>query len=72
MLITHHFEIPCYVQGFKKLLCIYKQGDLLQPLLQIFLQFNDSPIELLEELASNVMPQVGQHSISQNKTCMTV
>ncbi|MCO5569169.1 hypothetical protein L7F22_022879 [Adiantum nelumboides] len=34
------------------------RGDLVQPLLQIFLQFNDSPIELLEELASNVMPQV--------------
>ncbi|MCO5587965.1 hypothetical protein L7F22_041918 [Adiantum nelumboides] len=38
--------------------CWRIRGDLVQPLLQIFLQFNDSPIELLEELASNVMPQV--------------
>ncbi|KAI5068077.1 hypothetical protein GOP47_0016422 [Adiantum capillus-veneris] len=38
--------------------CWRNRGDLIQPLVQIFLQFNDSPLELLEELASNVMPQV--------------
>ena len=37
---------------------LVKQGDVLQQLIRIFLQYNDSPLELLEELASNIMPQV--------------
>jgi hypothetical protein len=34
------------------------QGDLLQQLLHMLIQFNSSPIDLLEEIACTVLPQV--------------
>ncbi|KAH7286612.1 hypothetical protein KP509_32G015100 [Ceratopteris richardii] len=36
----------------------WSKGDLVQPLLKMFLEYNDAPLELLEELACNIMPQV--------------
>lgn len=39
-------------------LCLFLQGDIVQKVLRIFLEYSESTSDLLDELACSILPQV--------------